>query len=409
MTEKSDHPPRPRFTVRVGITGHRPNKFFGPVVKTIEEQLAWVFKGVEEAATDIWKANAAFYAAEIPQFRLISNFAEGADQLAVLAYPDGWLIEAILPFPKDEYVKDFSESATDDTLDAQKDFLTLLQKASSVTQLPSRSLGSRNRGYLDAGSYLLRQVDVLVAVWDGMPPQPGGTGALVREAHQGGIPVIWLSTLNKQVPRLITGFDETGAPSASDADCTDGPLKSALEPIFDGPNPAVSQSRRSAKDALMAFYGEVWRPYCYFPAYDALARVAILQRPRLVIRARPFIDQCANWDSFFLAAPRIGRFRMGRCVSRAVFTSLSKCVCFFLYSLCRGGVHCPRWCLCRSYRAKSSRGCRRDVSNWDHYRAYIFWPTSFLARTVARLQSTRRIASSWTISGFPERVRSNAR
>jgi len=138
MTEQLDHPPRPRFTVRVGITGHRPNKLFGPVVKTIEEQLARVFAGLEEAATNIWSANAAFYAADPPQFRLLSNFAEGADQLAVSAYPDGWLVEAILPFPTEEYLKDFSISAYDDTHEVKKEFSALLQKASSVTQLPSR-------------------------------------------------------------------------------------------------------------------------------------------------------------------------------------------------------------------------------------------------------------------------------
>jgi hypothetical protein len=31
-----------------------------------------------------------------------------------------------------------------------------------------------------------------------------------------------------------------------------------------------------------------------------------LKRPRLFIRARPFSDQCATWDSFFSTAPKIG-------------------------------------------------------------------------------------------------------
>jgi hypothetical protein len=305
MTETVDHPPRPRFTVRVGITGHRPNKLYGPIVETIEDQLSRVFKGIEEAASDLWKANAALYSTDTPQFRLLSNFAAGADQLAVSACPAGWLIEAILPFPKDEYLKDFSESVSGDNRDGRKEFLESLQKASSVTQLPLRNSERRTQGYLDAGSYLLRQVDLLVSVWDGMAPEPGGTGALVKEAHQGGIPVIWLSTVSNHVPRLITGFDERGAPLAPEANCTEGPLTSALKPIFDGPSSLVNYSRRPAQDAIRTFYGEIWLPCCRVPAYDLLARIATLKKPRLVIRARSFSDQCSDWDSFFKDAPAV--------------------------------------------------------------------------------------------------------
>ena len=123
MTEPVQHPPRSRFTVRVGITGHRPNKLHGPIVEAIERQLTQVFKGIEDAANDLWQANAAVYAGEPPQFRLISGFAEGADQLAVSTCPSGWLIEAILPFPKDEYLKEFSDSASGDNGSARNEFL----------------------------------------------------------------------------------------------------------------------------------------------------------------------------------------------------------------------------------------------------------------------------------------------
>jgi hypothetical protein len=305
MTKPVEHPPKPRFTVRVGITGHRPNKLNGPIVGTIARQLIQVFKGIEEAATDLWKANAAFYTADVPQFRLLSNFAEGTDQLAVSTCPNAWLVEAILPFPKDEYLTDFSKSASGENRDVRKDFLASLQKAASVTELPLRSQDKRTQGYVNAGSYLLRQVDVLVAVWDGMPPEPGGTGALVREAHLGGIPVIWLSTVADEMPRLVTGFNKTGAPVASDADCTKGPLKSVLEPIFGGPSFLATHSRRSAQNALKVWYSEQWRQHSWFSAYDALARIATLRMPRLVIRGLSYRDRCAGWDAFFAAAPDV--------------------------------------------------------------------------------------------------------
>ena len=53
------------------------------------------------------------------------------------------------------------------------------------------------------------------------------------------------------------------------------------------------------------FYHEVWHPRCYFSAYDFLIRVANLRRPRAVIRARSFAEQCADWEPFFAAAPQV--------------------------------------------------------------------------------------------------------
>src|SRR5262245_54538007 len=113
MTETIDHPPKPRLTLRVGITGHRPNKLRNPVTETIASQLARVFAAIEEAGAIIWKANAAIYASESPHFRLLSGFAEGVDQLAISICPKEWSVEAILPFPKEDYLKDFSDSASE--------------------------------------------------------------------------------------------------------------------------------------------------------------------------------------------------------------------------------------------------------------------------------------------------------
>ena len=102
-----DHPPKPRLTLRVGITGHRPNKLSGPAVARVRQQLPRVFAAIAKSADDILAANAEFYAAQPPAMRLVSGFAEGADQMAVAACPAGWRIEAILPFPVEEYLKDF--------------------------------------------------------------------------------------------------------------------------------------------------------------------------------------------------------------------------------------------------------------------------------------------------------------
>src|SRR2546430_1186183 len=70
------HPPKPRLTLRVGITGHRPDKLHGRAAARIEDQFPDVFAAIETAAADILRANAAVYASAPPLIRLISGFAE---------------------------------------------------------------------------------------------------------------------------------------------------------------------------------------------------------------------------------------------------------------------------------------------------------------------------------------------
>jgi hypothetical protein len=254
----ADHPPKPRLTLRVGITGHRPNKLSGSAVARIRRQLPRVYAAIAAAAEQILAANAEFYAVETPAFRLISGFAEGADQIAVETCPDGWRIEAILPFPMAEYLRDFEESAAGDGRDVREEFRTCLKKAAAVTELPMPRSGIRQQGYVDAASYLLRQIDVLIAVWDGQPPKPGGTGMLAKQAFEAGIPVVWLATTPEEFePRLITRFDEAGNPVAPLADCTAGPLAQALKPIFAAPGVGADGTGK-ALIGLRRFLGETW-------------------------------------------------------------------------------------------------------------------------------------------------------
>jgi hypothetical protein len=301
------HPPKPRLTLRVGITGHRPNKLDDRAVKRIGPQLTEVFAAIDKAAADILRDNAAVYAEDAPVIRLISGFAEGADQMAVAACPGGWRIEAILPFPKDEYLKDFETSARDGR-DVRSEFEASLAKASVVTELPFPQPGQRNQGYIDAGGYLLRNIDVLIAVWDGERPKPGGTGALVKEAVEGSIPVVWLSTREERAPRLIKDF-KGGDPVISDADCTKDVLTAELMPIFAAAPPTRQGRRRTARAALDGFYREHWRPVCRVPFYDLLKRLINRQKPRFVLRVVPYEERVAEWDKFTADTPPAGALR----------------------------------------------------------------------------------------------------
>jgi hypothetical protein len=127
------HPPKPRLVVRVGITGHRPNKLHGAAAARIGEQLPRLFAGIDKVAAEILAANSAWYASEPPMVRLVSGFAEGADQMAVAACPADWQVEAVLPFPLDEYLEDFEDSAPEGRRSPRYVFKELLKRASAIT------------------------------------------------------------------------------------------------------------------------------------------------------------------------------------------------------------------------------------------------------------------------------------
>ena len=231
----TDHPPKPRLTLRVGITGHRPNKLPKSDLPRIERQLREVFAAIETAVAKAYDANKAVYAgapadgAKPYRIRLISGFAEGADQMAVAACPADWTVEAILPFPKDEYLKDFEQSALGDGRDVRGELIASLARAAVVTELPTPPV--REQGYVAGGKALLDRSDVLIAVWDGEPPKPGGTGAGAREACERGIPVAWLATGGDFPIALIESFRDDKPVRVSEA-WNASALQARLDPIL---------------------------------------------------------------------------------------------------------------------------------------------------------------------------------
>jgi len=302
----SSHPPKPRLTLRVGVTGHRPNKLPGSVAARIRKQLPEVFDAIERAASTILTKGAPLYADEPAAFRLVCGFAEGADQIAVATCPTGWRIEAILPFPRNDYLRDFAASASGDGRDVRDEFRQSLAKAAVVTELPAPS-GSREQGYAEAGGFMLRQIDLLIAVWDGKPPKAGGTGAVVREAAAGGIPVIWLSTENDEPPRLITRTPTLSDPQAAAFEWNDTALTAVLAP--DLAVPERSPTPDSARAGLERYVGEYWKQRTWFTAYDALRRVARGLMPRIALSLPSLEQRCRDWDSLLAAAPAATNLR----------------------------------------------------------------------------------------------------
>jgi len=127
---------------------------------------------------------------------LYSPLAEGADQLTAstgLEFPE---IELVVPMPlsQEEYFKDFL------TEEGKQEFHTLLGKAKKVVDLPATQ--DHKLAYQQLGEYLVKECDVLVALWDGEDGKDrGGTGEVVEKARVSGRKVYWIYCKNGEKKR----------------------------------------------------------------------------------------------------------------------------------------------------------------------------------------------------------------
>lgn len=210
-------PPHPPLVLRVGVTGHRPDpkKCSDPdqtdlfkLAGQIFERIADAFDGVADTHADVFALSSdAPGAQRRGTLRVVSALAAGADQwLAKTAVDPGYELQCPLPFRRHEYRHDFKG---DD--ESAKKYDELLAKATAVCELDGRigtdAKGDRlpdNQSYEAVGRLLLDQSDILVAIWDGHDSQgKGGTGQVVSEALDRGIPVVWIGWAPKHEWRLL--------------------------------------------------------------------------------------------------------------------------------------------------------------------------------------------------------------
>jgi hypothetical protein len=350
LAQDDRHPPKPVLTLRVGITGHRPKpeRFPADAYDRVELQLRLVFQAIDSALSDLHAANAKFYSSEPCRVRLVSGMAQGADQMAVwvrprgwaidavVAFgssmaedtdqvavwtrPEGWAVDAILPFPHDSYRTDFEKSAADDTQNVEADFEAALGQAQTVLELPEIGDSThRNQGYAQLGRFLIRQVDVLVAAWDGRPAEDiGGTADVIRQAVAAHVPVVWIPTgqgasPESTIPRMIEEIEEDGTPVAPAADCTKGSqLRDAISAVVSIPrNPTNSATGANSEgnggpsisERLLSFLQEGW-PHSRWPiVYDVYKRLAEYTLPRGRIPVKPLQERLTEWDQFLNDAP----------------------------------------------------------------------------------------------------------
>jgi hypothetical protein len=154
----------------VGVTGHR---------KLGDDPCQrWYVHAQCVRILDRLQALAAFRSAEVVAY---TSLAVGADQLfAQAALGLGMPVVAVLPFV--DYSNDFDG-------EDRAAFEALLQRCRDVRQLDRKRRS--NQAYLDAGLWIVDEVEYLVAVWNGLPAAgKGGTADVVAYAVKKRCPVL---------------------------------------------------------------------------------------------------------------------------------------------------------------------------------------------------------------------------
>ncbi|PTS75489.1 hypothetical protein DBR17_15805 [Sphingomonas sp. HMWF008] len=210
VNQLSDNASIPPLVFSVGVTGHRDIAAArrADLRKQITELLEQV-RGQLLAGM----ANSALDAARAVTCRFVSALAPGADQIGALAALETaeatpkWHLNLVLPFPQAVYAATSGEALREGAVEqadidaALAAISDLTEKAHHVLELadwqPSEeTLLTRDwqaRRYATIGQMLVRQADLLIALWDGNPARGrGGTADVVSEARRSGVPVIWI-------------------------------------------------------------------------------------------------------------------------------------------------------------------------------------------------------------------------
>ncbi len=201
--------------LRVGVTGHRPDRLARADLPELRAQVAEVLSSLQAGIRG--------------QVTLISALAEGADQLAAeVAVAAGLRWVCPLPFPLETYDRDFSSGG------ALRSFRTLLAQAAEVEELP----GSRGSPDTEAAAYAAVGVrigdraDVLLAIWDGAPSRgAGGTADVVGQARRAGVPAVWIAATPPHRVTILAA-DSMGTGNARTA-------LEALRTHVEPPSPAI--------------------------------------------------------------------------------------------------------------------------------------------------------------------------
>jgi hypothetical protein len=303
--------PKPILTFAVGVTGHRSARLANTDHMRIEQQIADVFSNIEaqcQAELDRRKKEKV-YAEPIPRINLISSLADGADALAVRLRPSTWTSIGILPYPEERNIEVLMSTTPSENVErALAEYAAAREASQQIIILPQTRPQDAN-GFARARNLMLRQIDVLVAIWDGhVQETAGGTTDVVARALEDGIPVVWIATEKKQSPWVISHIDDANRETPY-ANATSGPIADAVlsqlgvrERRAAHREPWVFETTSaSAQTRLHDFLNETVPDRCIWMAYDWLKIGLRPWRWRLTKKLSGKEDVRKSWAPFLSA------------------------------------------------------------------------------------------------------------
>ncbi|HVU30454.1 MAG TPA: hypothetical protein VHE36_08650 [Sphingomicrobium sp.] len=272
---KPGGPPALPFVLSVGITGHRAAALDEAAVAALPSRIAEVLKAVRESAGALLEREPASFSHAPPTLRFISAIADGSDQIAAdAAVSSGWDLQAILPFARAEYRASLADQPSRERLD------DLLERAKGVLELPGE--GPEDvEGYVMVGRATVAHCDVLIAVWDGLPPRGrGGTAEVVQMAITRGRPVIHMPPEPDAPARILWAafdpvVDTSGIDPMSERDFDKDHIDRMLTAML---LPPPDQRERKF---LAHFFGERMPRFRFRVEYRLLLAAAGIRRFRL--------------------------------------------------------------------------------------------------------------------------------
>lgn len=317
----------PRLTLRVGVTGHRPNKLGGADTELLRDRAQQVLGCLRQVVQNLQREhNAAhheIFAKGDPELRLATAIAEGADRIvAAAALAEGFGLNLVLPFRKALYAQDFVGEAHTEFAD-----LCGGPAVRSCTELDVTQMPHDPQGYRAAGQLILAHCDVLIAIWDRKPAAGiGGTAEIVEEAQRRGLVVVLITPHGRlelwDVPlAAIDPVAEGGwvpLPIATGSDVCSNELARRVRQLLDVPDPPPPAADRTKghghgtdavapRDALLAFRAQHLQPFTWFSAYAWLRRL-LLCKGSWSLRVDNGLDRERSeaWPETLNAASAIG-------------------------------------------------------------------------------------------------------
>jgi hypothetical protein len=198
---------KPRLSLTIGVTGHRLHRMLDVDQDVLRHAISTTLTQLSVALEGVYGKHKTMFAHELPQLRMISALADGADTIgAQAALAAGWRVDACLPFARDVYANDFAPGQPYEEFDA------LLKQVTATFVLDGEHADpeKRDAAYEAVGRLTLEQADVLLAIWDGDPGRGrGGTARVVAEAVARHIPVIHIHTSSAEAPQMLwTGLSD---------------------------------------------------------------------------------------------------------------------------------------------------------------------------------------------------------